>query len=213
MTDGSAGDTGAGETGARETDAPDPVVRLETERLVLDAVVPSDAPRIAEFCQDPELQRWVPVPQPYTLDHATSFATDYASSSRSGRHPASDGVVLWAIRLEGELAGVIELRLEPVRSATVGFWLARSRRRARLMDEALAAVIDLGFDPTALDLQRIHWQAVAGNVPSAMIARRAGFRFEGTARKSMVHRDERVDAWQASLLRSDPRSRAGGWPL
>jgi RimJ/RimL family protein N-acetyltransferase len=32
-----------------------------------------DAPAVFEACQDPEIARWVPIPQPYTMEIAESF--------------------------------------------------------------------------------------------------------------------------------------------
>jgi RimJ/RimL family protein N-acetyltransferase len=81
------------------------------------------------------------------------------------------------------------------------------------MTEALATLIDYAFDTQGYDLSRIHWEAVAGNWASAIVARRNGFTFEGMQRQSLVHRTSRVDSWQASLLRGDDISFTEGWPL
>ena len=71
-----------------------------------------------------------------------------------------------------------------------------------------------GFvEPFGLDLVRIHWESFAGNYASAIVARRNGFHFEGIQRQAVVHRDRRVDTWNASLLRADDREIQPGWPL
>lgn len=181
---------------------------LRSENLLLGAVSTSDAERIFGYCQDDGIRRWVPIPQPYSLQHAEEFVTEYAA-----RVERSESGVLWAIRVDDTLAGVIELTGEPVRSATVGFWLGRPWRGRNLMTETLLTVVEYGFDPRGLGLDRIHWESVAGNIASATVARRAGFTFEGMPRRSLVHRNKRVDSWQGSLLATDSREPRHGWPL
>jgi RimJ/RimL family protein N-acetyltransferase len=192
---------------------------IESARLRLDAVTPADADAVFEYCQDEELQRWIPVPQPYTRESAEFYAGDYA-----GGAALSDTLTLWAIRLRAAgsdpaetgnapLLGVIELRFEPLASATVGFWLGPVWRGRGYMTEALRAITDHALDERGLALDRIAWNALVGNTASAIVAQRAGFRYEGIARRGLVHRDARVDGWTASILKDDPREPAAGWPL
>jgi RimJ/RimL family protein N-acetyltransferase len=182
---------------------------IRSERLTLDSLLASDTDAILHYCQDAEVQRWVHIPSPYTRRDAEYFATTYAAEAAG-----SAALTLWAIRdADRALLGVIELRHEPLASATVGFWLGREHRGRGIMTEALQALGDFALDGQGLDLVRLHWEAFTGNVASAIVARRSGFRFEGTMRQSTVHRDRRVDTWHASLLRTDDRSRTEGWPL
>jgi len=182
--------------------------RLESERLVLDALTPDDAQAVFEYCQDDDLQRWIPVPQPYALTDATYFVGPHARSAE-----ASNALTIWAIRSEGRMLGLIELRFEPLKSATVGFWLGRPHRGSGIMTEALQTLVEFAFEPDGLGLTRMHWESGVGNYASAIVARRAGFHFEGVSRGSIVHRDERLDSWEATLLASDDRSFDDGWPL
>ena len=181
---------------------------IHSQRIVLDAVVPADVDAVLEYCVDDELQRWVPLPVPYRRSDAEFFTGSYASS-------AGPTFGLWAIRLEsgGPLVGAIELRFEPLKSATIGFWLGKPHRGQGIMTEAVQTLVEYAFDPQGFDLERLHWEAVAGNWASAIVARRNGFRYEGVARRGLVHRSERLDGWQATLLRSDARSETDGWPL
>jgi RimJ/RimL family protein N-acetyltransferase len=181
---------------------------LETERLLLDSLTERDEDAVYRYCQDEELQRWVPVPIPYQRASARFFVGAYAKDAS-----ASPTLILWAIRSDGILRGVIELRLEPLGSATVGFWLGRDHRGQGIMTEALQAVVEYAFEEAGLGLTRIHWESLVGNYASAIVAQRAGFQFEGVSRQSLVHRDIRVDSWQAVLLRSDSREPTEGWPL
>ena len=182
---------------------------IRSERLTLDALRPSDAAAVHRYCQDPEVQRWVHIPSPYTRPDAEYFVTTYATDATT-----SAALTLWAIRSEtGGLLGVIELRHEPVRSATVGYWLGKEHRGQSIMTEALQTLMEYAFDPQGLDLDRVHWESFFGNYASAIVARRNGFHFEGMQRKAVVHRDARVDTWNASLLRDDDREIQDGWPI
>jgi RimJ/RimL family protein N-acetyltransferase len=182
---------------------------IRSERLTLDSLLATDTDAILHYCQDVEVQRWVHIPSPYTRRDAEYFATTYAADAAT-----SKALTLWAIRSDDRsLLGVIELRHEPLGSATVGFWLGREHRGQAVMTEALQTLAEYALDPQGLDLVRLHWEAFTGNLASAIVARRCGFRFEGTMRQSTVHRDHRVDTWHASLLRSDDRSVSEGWPL
>nr|BFF10567.1 hypothetical protein GCM10025699_18700 [Microbacterium flavescens] len=66
-------------------------------------------------------------------------------------------------------------------------------------------MIDWGFDAGGLDLTRIEWRAVVGNVASAKVARALGFQYEGTLRKALANAKYRDDGWIAALLRTDER--------
>jgi len=181
---------------------------IRSSRLHLDAVVPSDTDRVREYCVDEELQRWVPLPSPYSRSDAEFFTGPYVAS-------AGTAFAVWAIRLSpgGPLLGAIELRYKPLGSAEVGFWLGKPHRGQGIMTEALQTLIEYAFDEQGLGLSRLHWQAVAGNWASAIVARRNGFRYEGVSRGALVHRDKRVNSWAATLLVSDDRVETDGWPL
>jgi len=185
---------------------------IHSQSIVLDAVVPGDVDAVLEYCVDDELQRWVPLPVPYLRSDAEFFTGPYAASAGTS---GGAKFALWAIRREpgGPLVGAIELRFEPLGSATVGFWLGKPHRGQGIMTEALATLVEYAFDTQGFDLSRLHWESVAGNWASAIVARRNGFRYEGVSRRSLVHRTSRVDSWQATLLRDDARDETDGWPL
>jgi len=182
-----------------------PPRELTTERLRLGAVLPTGADDVFEYCNDETLQRFVPVPVPYTRETARGYAVGYAEKAP----------MLWAIRLlnDARLLGVIELIPEPLGSAELGYWLGDEHRGAGVMTEAIRAVVDFGLAPDGADLTRISWCAVVGNRASAAAARSSGLRFEGERRQALPHRDERRDGWFASLLRGDDRDPKDGWPL
>jgi RimJ/RimL family protein N-acetyltransferase len=186
-------------------------VDLTTRRLLLRAPDEALIDAITEACADEAITRYTTVPSPYTRADAEGFVCDYVRSAWD----TGTGCV-WAIRsaiIPGLLLGMIGLEGIADGSAELGFWLAPAARGHGYVDEAVAPVLAFGFSAEGLGLQRVQWQAVPGNLPSAAIARRAGFRYEGLRRLGGVHRGTRIDLWVAGLLATDPRSpHDEGWP-
>ncbi len=178
-------------------------VQLHTERLLLEAPSSPDIDAITAACQDPEIQRWVPIPVPYTRQDAEGYVSGYSDSGwASGRS------CTWAIRKDGEYAGAIGLDNIGGGQATIGYWMSPQFRGCGLLTEAAQAVVEFGFasTPEGLGLGRIEWHANAGNVASARVARGLGFQFEGTLRLGAMGRKAREDDWVAGILAADARS-------
>ncbi|AGW40650.1 acetyltransferase [Leifsonia xyli subsp. cynodontis DSM 46306] len=185
-----------------------PVV-LTGERVTLAAPTTDDIDRIVELCQDPEVSAWTTVPSPYRRSDGEGFVTGMVADGW-----ASGRVCTWGIRAEGALHGVVGLHEIHDGAAEIGFWLGWEARGRGYMSEAVALVLDFAFAgaPSGLGLHRVVWHAIAGNAASAAVARRAGFRFEGTARLGVTQGGVRRDRWQAGMLADDPRAPAGDWP-
>lgn len=69
-------------------------LRLRTGRLLLEAPSATDIEAITAACQDPEIQRWVPIPVPYALREAEEYVTAYSDSgwaSGLGLHVGDQG--------------------------------------------------------------------------------------------------------------------------
>lgn len=183
----------------------EPVV-LRTTRLELSAPVEDDVDAIHEACQDAGIQRYTTVPSPYRRNHAAEFVEKAAGWWRDGVE------CTWAIRTPQELVGMIGLHRIAAGSAEIGYWLARPARGRGHLAEAARAVVDWGFSPDGLALERIEWRAVVGNEPSARSAQRLGFRYEGLLRQALAGADGRDDAWIAGLLAGDEQT-AAPWPV
>lgn len=185
----------------------EPVV-IRTDRLVLRVPALADVDAITRACQDPRTQHWVPLPVPYSREHAVGYVTDYVDGGW-----ASGTRCTWALEHEGQFSGVIGVDAIAAGAAIIGYWMAPEARGRGLLTEAGRAVVDFAFRPApgGLGLLRLGWNAYAGNAASAAVARRLGFRFEGTARLGAHHRDGRVDDWTAGLLATDTRA-PQPWP-
>lgn len=177
-------------------------VVLHTDRLVLRAPTAADVDAITSACQDPEIPRWTTVPSPYTRDNGEDFVKLVTDWWESGQE------TVWGVFHRDVLVGMIGLHDITAHasggSAEIGFWTTRGARGQGVMVEAARAVIEWGF--AELDLARIAWRAVAGNMPSARTARALGFRYEGLMRQGLTSPRGRDDGWIAGLLPTDDRT-------
>ncbi|GAA2988387.1 RimJ/RimL family protein N-acetyltransferase [Microbacterium terrae] len=181
-------------------------VTLRTKRLVLSIPTPDDVDAMYEACQDADIQRYTPVPAPYEREHAENFVAQIPKDWSAGVH------LTWGIHENGPLVGTIGIYRIGSRQGELGYWLAPGARGRGLLTEAAATVLEWGFSPDALDLERFEWRAVVGNETSARIAQRLGFRYEGTLRQALVSPRGRDDGWIAGLLRTDDRA-PQTWPV
>ena len=167
-----------------------------------------DIDDLARICQHSSLADWIGLPVPYTRLEAERFVEQTVPQGWANRTPT------WAIRTapDGPVAGSIGLvgREEPY--AEIGYWLAPRYRSRGLATTAMNLVCAFGFRTDTLALHRIEWRAFVGNHASARVARRAGFRFEGTLRGAALHHGTVRDCWIAGRLRGDPSGPAPGWP-
>ncbi|MBX7268990.1 GNAT family N-acetyltransferase [Micromonospora sp. Llam7] len=157
-----------------------------------------DLDPIVATCRDPETLRWTTVPESYQR----TDAEDYLASVH-GTWAAGTSASFVVADPADRYAGSIDLRLSATDPllADVGFMTAPHARGRGYQPAALAAVCAWGF--TTLGLARVEWRANVGNVASRRVAEKAGFTFEGTARKALRHRGARVDAWLGGLLAED----------
>lgn len=181
---------------------------LRTPRFVLSAIGASDIDAIHAACQDPELQQYTTVPVPYTVDEARAFATEYAPQAwRDGAE------YVFGIRPEATapLIGVVSWQRE---RGFVGYWLDAHHRGRGVMTEALRGLVDWVLHQDGVDLVR--WEAYAGNVGSAVAARRAGFRWSGEGPCEITDRQgQHPWGWHATLQRDDLATvqPASDWPV
>jgi RimJ/RimL family protein N-acetyltransferase len=182
-------------------------VTLTTERLTLHVPEESDIDAITAACQDAQIQRWIPVPSPYTREDGANYVR------LAGEWWAEGTQTIWCAYRNGELVASIGLHDIAAHTsgghAELGFWVAAPARGNGYLVEAAAAVIEWGF--RELGLARITWRAAAGNIPSARAARALGFHYEGRQRQVLVGPRGRADGWVAGLLATDDRTRVE-WP-
>jgi RimJ/RimL family protein N-acetyltransferase len=173
-------------------------VDITCGNLMLRPWAPYDVESVLAACQDPEIQRWTTVPSPYTPEDARAWVVEVSPALWESGAAATFGIF---DATTAEVLGSVGLTFHGADTASVGYWCAPGARNAGVVTEAVQAVCRWGFG--ALDLDRITWTAEVGNTASRAVAEKCGFTVEGTARRSLEHRGDRVDGWTGSLLRTD----------
>ncbi|MFB7665934.1 GNAT family N-acetyltransferase [Kitasatospora sp. NPDC056138] len=177
-----------------------PDASLRTERLVLRPFTVQDVPAVQAACDDELTQQWLPLPRPYTLDHAHWWCTEGAPASLL----SGDGVQFAAEDAEsGELVGCFGLKSTNWTESTteIGYWAAPAARGRGFAPEAVRALAAWAFEVTPV--RRITLLAATGNRASQRVAEKAGFVREGVLRSALTTHGGRVDSVVYGLLPAD----------
>jgi ribosomal-protein-alanine N-acetyltransferase len=167
------------------------LVRLRPVRL-RDAAVWSRI-RLADQAH---LEPWEPVAEVnWELRHAVSSWPSICSGLRG---EARKGRMLpYAIELDGEFCGQLTIgnvTHGALRSAWIGYWVAKEHNGGGVATAALALGVDHGFGPVGL--HRIEATVRPENAPSRAVLAKAGFREEGLLKRYL----EVDGGWRDHLL-------------
>ena len=183
--------------------------------LLLSAPDGADVERIAEICQDPDIQEWTTVPRGYTRADAEDFVTGTVVKGwRSGAE------LTWAVREErpggAVLVGMMGLSGRGGGVWEIGYWLDPAARGRGTASRAARALVEAAFDPDGpLRAAALRWRCdIHDGVPnwaSWRVARGLGFRREGRVRSLLVNDGVLHDGWIGTLLPGDPRRPAAPW--
>lgn len=183
--------------------------------LLLSAPDGADVERIAEICQDPDIQEWTTVPRGYTRADAEDFVTGAVVEGwESGEGPT------WAVREErpggAVLVGMMGLSGRAGGVWEIGYWLDPAARGRGTASRAARALVEAAFDPDGpLRAAALRWRCdIHDGVPnwaSWRVARGLGFRREGRVRSLLVNDGVLHDGWIGTLLPGDPRRPAAPW--
>ncbi len=176
---------------------------LTTDRLVLRALPPSDAPRVRAYYEknEPRFGPWSPArPKEFfendywRLRLATNL-DDIENSEHFRLH------VLERSAPEGPVIGNVSLTHVESHarfSGCLGYGIDTDYERTGRMREAVAEVIEFGF--RALNLHRIEAEYDPLNAASAQLLKRLGFSIEGYARDFLLIDDKWHDHVRAALI-------------
>ena len=172
---------------------------LSTDRLNLRPVITGDAAAFQRVMADRDVGRHTDVPSQPSPKRAGGIVKAMMRLNETGKGRA------WAALLEDEIVGFWRLNTIDKTSAraVIGYELAMSHWGQGLGSEATRAVVAHGHDD--LDLFRLEAEVFAGNLASAGVLLKAGFRREGTQRSRILHQGERRDLWLFGRLAQDVR--------
>lgn len=173
---------------------PDP--ELTDGRIRLRPWAATDEPAVFEACQDPDIQRWVPIPVPYLREHARG----YVQMAEAGWADANHGSLAIVDASSDRLLGAIGL--SPIEHRlSIGYWVVPAERGRGVAPDAVRllgtwALRWLGFP-------RLELYHFVGNDWSGRVAKKVGFHREGILRLYVEFRGEPRDCVMYSLLASD----------
>lgn len=175
---------------------------IETERLYLRPLEPTDAPLLAACNNDPAVR------ESFFTHTPTSLVRQ--AERIAGLYKAGDDYIPLAICLwEGDRAiGVTALHRVDLVSGAAVFSICLADREEwgkGYAGEATTAMVSYAFD--VLNLHRLHLHVWTGNEAAVRAYRKAGFVLEGTLREAMMHRGERCDFHVMGLLAPEWRAR------
>ena len=172
---------------------------METERLVLRQIRPSDAAALFTCFTDEEVTRFYNLPTFTRIEQAQGLIEHMLASYAERR------TIRWAItRREDDFflgtCGFTGWKWHFF-SGQIGYELARPFWRQGVMTEALTAVIHLAF--TRLQLNRIEALVMPGNVASINLLEKLDFQNEGLLRQSGYWENQFHDLNMMALLKRD----------
>ncbi|MFO1338887.1 MAG: GNAT family N-acetyltransferase [Burkholderiaceae bacterium] len=182
-------------------------LRIETSRLLLRPLADGDADDLWAIFSDPAVMRYWSTP-PWAERAQAQRLIDADREALAGRRDLRLGL---ALRDGGRVVGTLSLyKIDaPCRRADIGYALGAAHQGRGLMNEALAAVIDLAFDHAPgsafddLRLNRIEADIDPRNGPSCRALERLGFRLEGRLRERWWVAGEVSDSAMYGLLHAD----------
>ncbi len=157
---------------------------LETERLLLRALGPEDAPRLLQYVV--ENREWLAPWEPshpgsyFTLEGQRSILRHCLEDRRAGagvllgifEREAENGLLRGRISISGIIRGIWQ-------NGFVGYSISASRASQGYMTEALRRVVRFGFDD--LELHRVQASIIPRNSSSQRVLEKCKFRHEGRA--------------------------------
>jgi RimJ/RimL family protein N-acetyltransferase len=106
-------------------------------------------------------------------------------------------------------SGSISLRPTPDGLAEIAFGLHPGARGHGVAKRAVKLILDWGFQQPNVEV--VVWFAYVGNWASWRVAWANGFSFDGTFKKFLPQRGERLDTWCGSLRKDDTREPKHEW--
>ncbi len=165
---------------------------LTTPRLILRDFTDEDLAAYTHQCQDRKYQR-------FYADEDTSekhcaflvdmFVKQAAASPRVAYHLA-------VIDKEtNQYMGIVGLRLEDHRQASVGCGLQRDYHHSGLAQEAMHALVDYGF--AHLNVHRVYAETIKDNRPAVLLCKKLGMKTEG---ELVEHRYFKDRWWTTKIM-------------
>ena len=174
---------------------------LTTDRLILRAFAPADAPSLFRAAGNPNITRYTYWDYHQTIDTSHFFINDYVRNKYLQAEPDPFAVCLH--EQPDEVMGAIGAHWAERKSLCMemGFWIAEPLWGRGLIAEAAKALLPWLF--ATYTLERVQAHCMAENNASARVLEKIGMTYEGTARSALFHRNRFWDLKWFAALRGD----------
>ena len=171
---------------------------LETERLILRRVLPSDVKEMFELRSNPETMKYIPRPLVTNYDEALAHI-----KMMEDKIETNEGIN-WAITLKGDdkMLGVIgHYRIKPEHyRAEVGYMILPEYHGKGITTEAVQCVVDYGFN--TMQLHSIEGVIDPENEASERVLQKCGFVKEAHFKENEFYDGKFIDAVVYSKLKT-----------
>lgn len=170
--------------------------QLDTERLRLREIMPSDADPIFQYFSNPRMIRYYGMQQFTNVEEAAQLVETFRKGFESGTG------IRWGIELKstGQLIGTCGFHnwSKKYKRAEAGYEVSEPFWRNGFAWEAVRTIIQFGF--SELGLNRIGAVIIPGNSASSRMVEKLGFQKEGLLRAYIIQDGSPMDAHMYSLL-------------
>lgn len=179
--------------------------RLETERLILRPLNPTDAKNIFEYAKNPKVSQFTLWEPHRDIADSLKFITEYAQPLYKEQVPEPFGIFL-----KGNLKTVIGTVgcfwvSKPSQSMELAYAIAEPHWGKGLIAEASDAILDYCFKN--LKVNRIQARCKIENKASSKVMEKIGMTYEGTLKSAIYHRSRFWDMQYYSMLKANYRRR------
>ncbi|MFD1738871.1 GNAT family N-acetyltransferase [Bacillus salitolerans] len=149
---------------------------IETDRVLLRAFNPADAPFVEELAGDKRVaETTLTIPHPYP----TGSAINWIMNHKKRADQKESYIFAVEEKKERKLIGTVTLRLENShKRAEIAYWFGVPFWGKGYATEAVSKVIEFGFD--RIGLNRIWATVMKKNIASSKVLIKNGFNHEGT---------------------------------
>ena len=173
---------------------------LETPRLIIRDLLPSDVDAFFGYMKVEQYWRDVPI-EPPTLKSIKAMADRWLSDQE--KEPRTDFFLAAVAKATGDLIGEAILHIRSLRSqqGEIGWGVGQDHIGHGFATEIGSAMLDLAFD--RLNLHRVYAQCRIENQASRRIMAKLGMREEGVLRENLLARGSWWSSVQCSILSSE----------
>lgn len=173
---------------------------IDSERLILRPIVPSDARAIFDYCSDSEVSKHTTWESHKTIEDSNELVEYALSNYRKGMsEPCAIALKTDPNKMVGSVGWFWTSKKS--KSIEIAYALARPHWGKGLMTEACRALINQALKDN--EIHRITSRCIAENAASAKVMEKLGMTCEGTQRQAMFVKGRYVDIKLYAMLRDE----------